>query len=377
MSDTRNWFEPVLPSRKRQLLAGRRDGLFIEIEGKRVLNFSSNDYLGLSNHPDVSRAVQSHVKQYGLGSGASRYVSGDSPEMHLLEQELAEWKGYEACLLLGSGMLANIGLLQALAGRQTELFTDKLNHASLVDGARLSAAKVKRFTHLDMHGLEKMLAASKTTRKVIVSDGVFSMDGDTADVNRLLQLAEAYDALLVVDDAHGVGTIGKSGKGLINEVGVQGHARLIEVGTLGKAFGAYGAYILSTHEMIEGLRQQMRTAIYSTALPPSIYAGARVALKLIQQGGLVAKLQSNIRFLVNHAKSLRLMESSTAIQPVLLGSDEAALSAAMRLRESGYFVPAIRPPTVPEGTSRLRITLSAFHSEQDIDSLIQAVTTLG
>lgn len=374
MTNSCNWFDILSPSRQRKLLASARDGLWIAVDGKRLLNFASNDYLALSTHPKVCAAAKKAIDKSGLGSGASRLVSGDSPLLHELEHKLAAWKGFEACLVLGSGMLANLGLIQALADRHTHIFSDKLNHASLVDGARLSGAKVHRYPHLDLDNLESQLQKYPADKRIMVSDGVFSMDGDKADVSRLLKLAQAYDALLIVDDAHGTGTVGEQGKGLVVEAGVSGHECLLEVGTLGKAFGSYGAYVLGSSAMIEGLRQRMRTFIFSTALPESVIAGALAALDEMQITDVVKKLHNNISYFLAQAKALPLMPSNTAIQPLLLGSDEAALQAASHLREQGYFVPAIRPPTVPEGAARLRITLSAGHDERDIDGLIRALS---
>ncbi len=357
-------------------MASRRDGLLITVDGQRLLNFASNDYLGLSTHPKVCQAAQDAINEVGLGSGASRLVSGDDPLLHELEQELATWKGFEACLLVGSGMLTNLGLLQALADRHTHIFADKLNHASLVDGARLSGAQVSRFPHLNLEKLEQSIEKSGAKQRVIVSDGVFSMDGDCADVQALISLAERYDALLLIDDAHGTGTVGQQGKGLVAEAGIAGHKRLLEVGTLGKALGSYGAYILGTKPMIEGLRQRMRTLMYSTALPVSLLAGAQAALHLIQTTEVVERLESHVNYFLAQAQGLNMMPSTTAIQPLWLGSDESALEASRALRAQGYFVPAIRPPTVPEGQSRLRITLSAAHQKKDIDGLIKALRTL-
>ena len=377
MVDSRNWFKTLPETRQRKLLASQRDGLWLDLDGKRLLNFASNDYLGLSIHPEVCAAAIQTIDKQGLGSGASRLVSGDAPLLHQLEAELAEWKGFESCLLIGSGMLANIGLLQALADRFTPIFSDKLNHASLVDGARLSGAKVLRYPHLDTDTLEQQLDKHPAEKRIIVSDGVFSMDGDVADVLRLHQLAESHNALLVIDDAHGTGTVGENGKGLISQANLCGNARIIEVGTLGKSFGSYGAYILGSEEMIEGLRQRMRTLIYSTALPVSVLEGARKSLAIIQQGSLVKKLHENISFFLEHASTLDLLPSTTAIQPVMMYSNTQALSASASLRNQGFFVPAIRPPTVPEGEARLRITLSALHSQQDIQKLIQALYEVG
>ena len=341
-----------------------------------MINFASNDYLGLAAHPDVVEAACDTIEKHGLGSGASRLISGDDPLIHRLEQDLAEWKGYESCLVLGSGMLANIGLLQALAGRHTHLFCDKLNHASLVDGARLSGAKTFRYNHLDSVQLETLLEKKTTEQRIIVSDGVFSMDGDAADISRLMQLAEQYDTMLLIDDAHGTGTVGEQGKGLTSMAAVAGHPRLIEVGTLGKAFGGYGAFILGSIEMIEGLRQRMRTLIYSTALPAALPAAALTALHLIREGALVERLHDNLALFCKLAAGLALMPSQTPIQPLLVGEDEHALAMAEQLKELGFFVPAIRPPTVPESTARLRITLSAAHSHDEITRLVKALESL-
>ena len=377
MVDSRNWFKTLPESRRRKLLASQRNGLWLELDGARLLNFASNDYLGLSTHPEVCAATIQTIQEQGLGSGASRLVSGDDPILHQLEAELAAWKGFEDCLLVGSGMLANLGLLQALADRFTPIFSDKLNHASLVDGARLSGAKVFRYPHLDAPTLEGLLKKHTADKRMIVSDGVFSMDGDTADVQGLFQLAETYDALLVIDDAHGTGTVGVEGQGLVAQAKLNGNARIIEVGTLGKSFGSYGAYILGTNEMIEGLRQRMRTMIYSTALPSAVLAGAQRSLALIKQGDLVKRLHENIQFFLEHTSALNLLASDTAIQPVMMYSDGQALKASTALREQGFFVPAIRPPTVPEGEARLRITLSALHTQEDILKLIQALHNIG
>jgi 8-amino-7-oxononanoate synthase len=381
MSDSRNWFAPVAASRHRKFAASVRHGILIEYDHRQLVNFASNDYLGLSHHPTVMQAAIGCIQERGFGSGASRLVSGDDPSLHALENRLAEWKGYQGCLIVGSGMLANMGLLQALADRHCHIFSDKLNHASLIDGARLSGARHHRFAHRDYGQLEELLARHKAEQRIIASDGVFSMDGDCADVDHLMQLAEAHDTLLLIDDAHGIGTAGPQGRGLVAAAQLHGqpmagHERLIEVGTLGKAFGSYGAFILGSHELIEGLRQRQRSMIYSTALPPAVIAAADAALTLIQAGDFVARLQQHIKSFRQQVEALPLLESETAIQPLLIGSDEAALDAATSLRDAGFFVPAIRPPTVPEGTARLRITLSAAHSSAQIRQLCAALAGL-
>ena len=376
MPDSRKWFANIAKHSMRHFSASQRDGMSIRIGERQLINFASNDYLGLSFHPDVCKAARDSIENHGLGSGASRLVSGDDPLLHALEARLARWKGYQACLVVGSGMLANIGLLQSLANRHTHIFADKLNHASLVDGARTSDATSHRFGHLNTEQLDRLLGIHEAEKRIIVSDGLFSMDGDCADLGRLLQLAEQNNTLLVIDDAHGTGTIGKEGRGLTAEHGITGHARLVEVGTFGKAFGSYGAFILGTHELIDGLRQRLRTMIYSTALPIAVFAAADAALTLIESGNVVQELQSKLSYFRQQATDLPMAGSTTAIQPLILGSNESALQAADDLRETGFFVQAIRPPTVPENTARLRITISAAHTFEQIDQLIARLTTL-
>lgn len=356
----------------------RRDGVHVDLDGHQLVNFASNDYLGLAGHPRVCAAATAQIEAEGFGSGASRLISGDTCALHELESALAAWKGFDAALVLGSGMLANIGLMDALADRHSILFTDRLNHASLVDGCRLSRGRIHRFRHGDLSHLTSLLVAHRAARRIIVSDGVFSMDGDGADVAGLVKLAEEHDALLVIDDAHGTGVLGPNGRGLVAEAGMSGHPRLIEVGTLGKALGSYGAFILAHKSMIAGLVQRLRTLIYSTALPACAAAAALTALAEVKKGEAGARLRANIDHFHRCAAGcgLQLMPSRSAIQPLLIGEDSAALQAAEDLGQQGYFVPAIRPPTVPEGTARLRITLSAAHQRIDIDGLVQALAGL-
>ena len=375
MPDSRNWFSKTPDSRRRRLTASRREGVLIHLNGERLINFASNDYLGLSCHEAVCMGAKGALDE-AVGSGASRLVSGDDPMLHRLEEKLAAWKGYEACLIAGSGMLANIGLLQALADRHTHVFADKLNHASLVDGVRLSGAKSHRFSHLDLTQLEQQLEKYPATRRIIVSDGIFSMDGDAADAAGLLKLAEAFDTLLVIDDAHGIGCMGPEGRGITAQDDIAGHARVIEVGTFGKAFGSYGAFILGSNEMIEGLRQRQRTVIYSTALPVAMIAAAETSLALIQRGEQLQQLQQNLSLFKEQTAEFGFMVSDSPIQPLVIGSDEKALQLATALRDNGFFVPAIRPPTVPEGTARLRFTISAAHRSEQIMQLTRCLRAL-
>ncbi|MFQ5356062.1 MAG: 8-amino-7-oxononanoate synthase [Mariprofundaceae bacterium] len=379
MSDSRNWFDLMPEDRKRRFPGSlRSSNARIEIEGKTLINFASNDYLGLATHAGVKCAAADMIKRQGFGSGASRFISGDAPELYKLEAELAAWKGYEAALVVGSGYLANVGLLDALNDRHGTMFCDRLNHASLVDGSRLSRARVYRYAHRDVEQLSQMMQGSGNGRNMIITDGVFSMDGDCAPVRDLLDLAVKHDGLLLVDDAHGTGVLGSEGRGLLAEEGISGHQRVIEVGTLGKALGSYGAFILGSSEIIEGLKQRLRSLIYSTALPPCAAAAAIVAIRLCRSSDLLQRLSSNMKYFLHAAESrgITLMPSRTAIQPMILGENKTAMRAASSLREAGFFVPAIRPPTVPEGTSRLRITLSAMHKERHIDALLKALKSV-
>ena len=372
--NSRQWFDSTAQDRQRRFAASSQQGIHIILAGQSLVNFASNDYLGLRNHPQLKEAAIDAIQKDGMGSGASRLVSGDHPQLHQLEEEIATWKGYESSLIVGSGMLANIGLIQALADRHTHVFCDKLNHASLVDGVRLSGAKAHRFAHRDYDKLSALLGKNTAQKRIIISDGVFSMDGDCAGVPELLSQAETHDTLLLLDDAHGIGCMGKGYRGLSYDIA--GHDRLVEVGTFGKAFGGYGAFILGTHEFIEGLRQCLRTMIYSTALPAAMPAAMLASLKLIQTGSLQKRLQDNIQLFRNQTAELNLLPSKTAIQALVIGNDGDALSASKTLRDTGFFIPAIRPPTVPEGTSRLRITLSAAHSPEQIEDLAIALKAL-
>jgi 8-amino-7-oxononanoate synthase len=379
MPDSRNWFAPVAAHRRRRIPhLYRSDSVWVELDGRKLINFAANDYLGLASHAQICDAASRSVEAEGLGSGASRLVSGDAPEWRALESELADWKGYESALLLGSGMLTNMGLLDALADRHTQVFCDRLCHASLIDGARLCRGRMRRYRHLDMTQLARMLADADAGRRIIVSDGVFSMDGDCAPVGELVDLAERFDAIVVFDDAHGTGVLGPGGRGLAAEARLAGHPRLIEVGTLGKALGGYGAFVLGAQAVIDGLVQRLRTLMYSTALPPALAAAASCAVRLVREGSARERLQGNLAHFLRQAKRRRLplMVSRTPIQPLMVGDDATALRAADQLRQAGFFVPAIRPPTVPEGTARLRITLSASHEHGQIDGLIDVLAGL-
>ena len=353
--------------------------------GKSMLAFCSNDYLGLANHPDVITAFKHGLDIYGAGSGASHLVAGHSRAHHALEEELAAFTGRSRALVFSSGFMANVGVLCALAGKQDHVFEDRLNHASLLDGGLYSGAVFKRYPHLDMAQLATMLAKSETQgQRFIVSDGVFSMDGDIAPLAQLLAVAERNAAVVMLDDAHGFGCLGSTGGGLAQVVREQGcdsgEARLaILVGTFGKALGTAGAFVAGSAALIETLIQFCRPYIYTTALPPAVAEATRCSLRLVQQEAWRREhLQTLIaQFRVGCMQlGLTLTDSPTPIQGLLLGAAEAALFASRYLEEQGILVSAIRPPTVPNGTARLRISFSAMHSQAQVERLLAALATL-
>ncbi|MEQ1583390.1 MAG: 8-amino-7-oxononanoate synthase [Candidatus Nitrotoga sp.] len=357
-------------------------GTCITVEGKSILSFSSNDYLGLANRPQLLAALQAGTQQYGLGAGASHLVSGHFSAHDELEQALAEFVGKPAALLFSSGYLANLGAVQALVGRSDRIFADKLNHASLNDAMLLSRAHVYRYRHNDMAHLAQLLEQPNSGRKLVITDAVFSMDGDLAPLPELLALCEQYDAWLLVDDAHGFGILGEQGRGsLFHHRDSSGLAspRIIYMATLGKAAGVSGAFIAAEQVVIDTLVQNARSYIYTTASPPALSCAVLASLRLLQNeewrrtqlSKLVAQLRAGLAGL-----PWVLMHSDTPIQPLLVGDNNAAVALSEALRARGIWVPAIRPPTVPQGTARLRISLSAAHSEQDIAQLISALHEL-
>ena len=349
-------------------------GAQVREDGEALVNFSSNDYLGLANHPRLRQAAHRAIDEFGVGAGASPLVSGHSRLHQEAEQRFAEFAALPRALLFGSGYAANLGILAALGSREAEVFSDELNHACLIDGARLSRAQVTRYAHADLDALSARLAESLAAVRIVATDAVFSMDGDIAPVPRLLELCERHDAWLVLDDAHGIGVTG-NGHGTLAQFRVQS-PRIVYMATLGKALGGYGAFVAGEAAMIEWLLQRARTYIYSTALPPMAAAVATCALDLIDEDpALVARLHARIAQF--HAAcvdlGLKAPASTTAIQPLIVGSTEWALAASQQLRERGFRVPAIRPPTVPEGTSRLRISISAAHTGAEIQDLAAAL----
>ena len=363
--------------RERLTLASAQ-GVHIRVGDEALLSFCSNDYLGLANDPRVVAAFCAGAERYGAGAGASHLISGHNIAHQALEDELADFVGSPRALLFSTGYMANLGVVTALSDRHSIVFEDKLNHASLIDAARLTQAKVKRYPHADMERLTTMLANSAVPG-VIASDAVFSMDGDLAPLQRLLPLARAHKAWLLVDDAHGIGVLGPGGRGSLAHLDIATQAPVILMGTLGKAFGVFGAFVAGDEPLIETLIQHARTYIYTTALPPAVAEATRASLQIVRsEEWRRERLQSLVDRFVEQATQmgLSLTGARTPIQPVILGSPEAAVAASRTLRAQGILVPAIRPPTVAPGTSRLRITFSAAHEPAHVDRLLQALAPL-
>jgi len=362
--------------RERRLLESAQ-GVEIEVDGQSLLSFCSNDYLGLANEARVRQAFKDGVDRYGVGSGASHLVTGHDRAHHALEEELAAFVGAERALLFSTGYMANLGVAGALLDGRGTAFEDKLNHASLIDAARLGAA-VKRFRHGDLDRLAVLLSDTDGD-KLILTDAVFSMDGDLADLPRLRQLAAAHHAWLLVDDAHGLGVLGAHGRGSLEHFGLAPRAPLILLGTLGKAFGTFGAFIAADGELIEYLVQCARTYIYTTALPPAVAEATRASLRIVREEPWRREvLRERIaQFRAGAGQlGLKLLDSTTPIQPVILGGAEAALAASAALRAQGILVPAIRPPTVPANSSRLRVSFCALHTSAQVERLLTALATL-
>jgi 8-amino-7-oxononanoate synthase len=379
--------DDVLAELDRQHLTRRRttiDG-FVEpgnrlvttVDGRTLVDFSSNDYLGLAHHPAVAAAMSECASRSGAGSGASHLVTGHGFEHGRLEEELAAFTGRERALLFSTGYMANVGVIAALADRGETVLLDRLSHASIIDGALLSGARFKRYAHADAGAAERMLAESPDESVLLATDGVFSMDGNIAPLARLAKAAKTHDAWLVVDDAHGIGVLGKDGRGSTEELSPEDVPVL--VGTLGKALGSFGAFVAGSRDLIEFLIQKARSYIYTTALPQPVAAATRKALEVAQREpwrrervlALTARFRKGAR-----AAQLRLLDSNTPIQPVVLGSADAALRTQAELLEAGFRVVAIRAPTVPKGSERLRVTLSAAHTEEQVDALVEKLARI-
>jgi len=351
----------------------------LKINGQTLLAFCSNDYLGLANHPALISAAQNACVDYGLGSGASHLVAGHTEVHHELEEALARLTQRPRALLFSSGYMANMGVMSSLLDRQDAVYQDRLNHASLLDGGLLSAAKFQRYRHQDLSDLQRQLDKTQARRHLVATDAVFSMDGDTALLKPLSQLCCAQQAWLMIDDAHGFGVLGPDGGGSALAQGLTTDDCPIYMATLGKALGSYGAFVAGSDVLIETLIQFSRNYIYTTALPPAIAAASLAAVKLLQhEVWRQQHLNHLIRLFKQQAEHLRLplMPSGTAIQPLLIGSSEMALRLSESLKEMGFLVTAIRPPTVPKNTARLRITLSAAHTENHLQQLLAALLKL-
>ena len=348
------------------------------VDGKPMLTFCSNDYLGLANHPAVIRAFQQAANEYGVGSGAAHLVNGHSRPHQALEEALAAFTGRERALLFSTGYMANLGVANALLERHDTLYQDRLNHASLIDAGLLAGAKMVRYPHNDVAHLQSRLSAQTSGQKMIVTDGVFSMDGDVAPMRELAAVAAAHDAWLMVDDAHGFGVLGEKGAGLLEAEHLNQNDVPILMATLGKALGTAGAFVAGSHDLIEYLIQTARTWIFTTAQPPAVAAATLASLQIVQHE---PERRVHLRALIQQFRDgatqlgLPLMDSATAIQPILLGSSEKAVAFSRQLEAQGVWVAAIRPPTVPPKTARLRVTLSAAHSVADVNHLLDGLAS--
>ena len=360
--------------RQRPLLQSPQ-GPVVQVDGKDYLAFSSNDYLGLANHPQVVAAMQQGAARWGVGGGASHLVMGHSEPHHQLELALAKFTGRERVLLMSSGYMANLAVITALVGQGDSVLHDRLNHASLLDGGLLSGARFSRYLHNDLNSLQQRLQRAQGNT-LLVTDGVFSMDGDLAQLPELAAQAKAHDAWLMVDDAHGFGVLGATGGGLVEHYGLSAEDVPVLVGTLGKSFGTSGAFVAGSEELIETLIQFARPYIYTTSSPPAVACATLASLDLLQKEQwrrehlqqLIAQFRQGVK-----ALGLNLMDSPTPIQPIIIGDSGRAMAVSAKLREQGIVVGAIRPPTVPAGSARLRITLTAGHSAEQVQQLLDGL----
>ena len=360
--------------RQRPLLQSPQ-GPVVQVDGYEYLAFSSNDYLGLANHPQVVDAMQQGAARWGVGGGASHLVMGHSEPHQELEHALAQWTGRERALLMSSGYMANLAVITALVGRGDTVLHDRLNHASLLDAGLLSGARFSRYLHNDLNSLQQRLQRAQGNT-LVVTDGVFSMDGDLAHLPDLAAQAKAQQAWLMVDDAHGFGVLGQTGGGLVEYYGLSADDVPVLVGTLGKSFGTSGAFVAGSHELIETLIQFARPYIYTTSSPPAVACATLASLKLVQTEHwrrehvqqLIAQFRQGAQ-----ALGLNLMDSPTPIQPIIIGDSAQAMVMSAQLRERGILVGAIRPPTVPAGSARLRITLTAAHTAEQVQRLLDAL----
>jgi 8-amino-7-oxononanoate synthase len=361
---------------RRRRIAESAPGAEMRIDGRTVISFCSNDYLGLANHPDVNQAFRKGIAQWGSGSGAAHLVNGHSAAHHALEEELAAFTGRARALLFSTGYMANLGIASALLDKGDAVFEDRLNHASLLDAGLLSGARFQRYAHADSVELRQKLEKSDAISTLVMTDGLFSMDGDVAPLPQLAAVCKQHNAWLCVDDAHALGVLGKNGGGTLALHNMSATDVPVLMGTLGKAFGTFGAFVAGSEELIMTLIQQARTYIYTTAPPSALAEAARASLKLVQREAwrrdyllqLVARFRHGAEQL-----GLPLMASETPIQPLMIGDNRQALALSEALWERGILITAIRPPTVPENSARLRISLSAAHTEKHLQQLLLAL----
>ncbi len=357
-------------------------GAWLVVDGREVLNFCSNNYLGLANHPRLRQAAVEAIERYGVGPGAVRTIAG-TMDLHVtLERRLAEFKGVEAAITFQSGFNANLGAIPALVGKEDVIFSDELNHASIIDGCRLSRATVIRYAHIDPEDLRRKMSAAKEQdyrRALVVTDGVFSMDGDVAPLDRIYQVAQEFGALLMVDDAHGEGVLGRGGRGIVDHFDLHGKVD-VEVGTLSKAFGVVGGVVAGRRVIVEWLRQRGRPFLFSSAMTVPDVAACLAAVDLLEESTeLVDRLWQNTEYFKREMEALGFDtgQSTTPITPIMLGQAPLAQQFSRRLFEEGVFAMAIGYPTVPKGKARIRVMISAAHSRQDLDRGLQAFETVG
>ncbi len=352
----------------------------IVVEGKTYLNLSSNNYLGLSTHPKVKEAAAQAIQQYGVGTGASALISGHTQLHQKLAEKVAQFKGEEAALIFSTGYMANVGILSALLGDGDLVYADRLSHASIINGCRMSKATLKVFPHRDAQFLARHLGRVATGRKVlIVTDGVFSMDGDLAPLPEIVKLAEQHGAMVMVDDAHATGVLGPTGRGTLEHFGLEGHGT-IQMGTLSKAVGAFGAYVAGSQDLITYLLNRAKSYIYTTALPTSLVAASLAALEVIEKEPQIRQqLWDNWAYYEQGIKSLgyNTLQTETPIVPLLVGETSLALKMSEQLLAHGIFAPAIRPPTVPQGMARIRTSIMATHTHDDLDDALEVFKKVG
>ena len=349
----------------------------IEIEGKTFLSFCSNNYLGLANNPSVVKAVKDAVEEYGWGAGASRLVSGNMTLHETLENVISRFKGKEAALVFPTGYMANLGAISSLVSKGDLVICDKLNHASIIDGCRLSGADFRVYAHCDMEKLENILRkSSRYNRKLIVTDSVFSMDGDLAPLPDIVRIADKYKAMVMVDEAHGTGVFGRNGRGVVEHFNLNNEIDIV-MGTLSKAIGSLGGYVTGDNDLINYLRNKARSFMYTTALPPAVCAASIAAINLIKGDPSIREsLWHNVRFINDNLKSLdfNVISSESPIIPILIGDAQKAVDMSKSLYERGILIPAIRPPTVPVNSSRLRMTVMSTHTKEDLEILLEVLS---